>query len=92
MLTKTRCQCCQDREFTCILARVSKFGGPAKVTRSTNWYRSGSKDRKRLSILDRDSCATIFGKTKWNLVDLIERMRLCNNDFNGLVQWQRHVL
>jgi len=43
MQTKTRCQCCQDCEFTCILAQVSKFGGPAQVTRSTNWYRSGSK-------------------------------------------------
>lgn len=48
------------------------------MTRPTNWDGSGSgkgvarlggsEDGQRLSILDCDLCATIFGQIKWNLV------------------------
>jgi len=36
-------QYCQDHEFTRILAQVSEFGGPTKVTRLTDQDRSESE-------------------------------------------------
>jgi len=59
-----------------MLTEVSKFGGPSEVTRQTDQDQSevpcSSVDWQRLSILDHDSCAAIFGQKKWNLVALIK--------------------